>query len=143
MPAALETEHTDATLIPNQGVPVREKEQFPGITFQDSPENLVSGTPRRSARPGNFGIFGVAPAPCGGSMIPSASRTDLRRRWRGLSAEGPPQRLWHRHADLIFEILPASGAGGGLCHTLMVMAQYRFWNWAKGHRRGMMKLRRA
>ena len=42
MPAILETEHTDAALIPNQGVPVREKEQFPGRLFRDSAGNLVA-----------------------------------------------------------------------------------------------------
>lgn len=42
MPAALETEHIDATLIPNQGVPVREKEQFHGRLFRDSAGNLVA-----------------------------------------------------------------------------------------------------
>lgn len=42
MPAALETEHTDAVLIPNQGVPVREKEQFTGKLFRDSAGNLVA-----------------------------------------------------------------------------------------------------
>lgn len=42
MPAALETEHTDAAMIPNEGVPVREKEQFPGRLFRDSAGNLVA-----------------------------------------------------------------------------------------------------
>ena len=42
MPAALETEHTDAALIPNEGVPVREKECFPGKLFRDSAGNLVA-----------------------------------------------------------------------------------------------------
>ena len=42
MCAVAQTEHTDAALIPNQGVPVREKEQFPGRLFRDSAGNLVA-----------------------------------------------------------------------------------------------------
>lgn len=37
-----ETEHTDAMRIPQQGVPVREKEQFTGKLFRDSAGNLVA-----------------------------------------------------------------------------------------------------
>lgn len=40
--AVLETEHTDAELIPQQGVPVREKEHFNGKLFRDSAGNLVA-----------------------------------------------------------------------------------------------------
>lgn len=40
-PAAIETAHTDAALIPAEGVPVREKEQFSGQLFRDSAGNLV------------------------------------------------------------------------------------------------------
>lgn len=40
--AAPETEHTEAELIPQQGVPVREKEHFPGKLFRDSAGNLVA-----------------------------------------------------------------------------------------------------
>lgn len=36
MHAALENGHIDAALIPSQGVPVREKEHFPGHLFRDS-----------------------------------------------------------------------------------------------------------
>ena len=39
--AIIETEHTDAELIPQQGVPVREKERFTGKLFRDSIGNLV------------------------------------------------------------------------------------------------------
>ena len=42
MHAALETGHIDAALIPSQGVPVREKEHFPGHLFRDSAGNLVA-----------------------------------------------------------------------------------------------------
>ena len=42
MPVTLETEHTDTKLIPNQGVPVREKEQFHGRLFRDGAGNLVA-----------------------------------------------------------------------------------------------------
>ena len=40
--AIAETEHTDAMRIPQQGVPVREKERFPGKLFRDSAGNLVA-----------------------------------------------------------------------------------------------------
>lgn len=40
--AITETEHTDAELIPQQGVPVREKERFTGKLFRDSAGNLVA-----------------------------------------------------------------------------------------------------
>lgn len=40
--AITETEHTDAELIPQQGVPVREKERFAGKLFRDSAGNLVA-----------------------------------------------------------------------------------------------------
>ena len=40
--AITETEHTDAELIPQQGVPVREKEHFIGKLFRDSAGNLVA-----------------------------------------------------------------------------------------------------
>ena len=40
--AIAETEHTDAELIPQQGVPVREKERFTGKLFRDSAGNLVA-----------------------------------------------------------------------------------------------------
>lgn len=40
--AALETEHTDATLISSQSIPVREKERFFGKLFRDSAGNLVA-----------------------------------------------------------------------------------------------------
>ena len=39
--AALETEHTDAERIPQQGVPVREKERFAGKLIKDSEGNLI------------------------------------------------------------------------------------------------------
>ena len=41
VPAALETRHIDAKRIPNESVPVREKEHFPGKLFRDSAGNLV------------------------------------------------------------------------------------------------------
>lgn len=40
--AVRETEHIDAELIAQQGVPVREKEHFPGKLFRDSAGNLVA-----------------------------------------------------------------------------------------------------
>ena len=40
--AILETDHTDADLIPQQGVPVREKERFSGKLFRDSAGDLVA-----------------------------------------------------------------------------------------------------
>lgn len=40
-PAALCTEHTEGEIIETQGVPVREKERFPGRPMQDSVGNLV------------------------------------------------------------------------------------------------------
>ncbi len=40
--AVPETEHTDAELVPQQGVPVREKEHFNGKLFRDSAGNLVA-----------------------------------------------------------------------------------------------------
>ena len=40
--AISETEHTDTELIPQQGVPVREKERFTGTLFRDSVGNLVA-----------------------------------------------------------------------------------------------------
>ena len=42
MQAVAETEHTDAELIPQQGVTVREKERFSGKLFRDSAGNLVA-----------------------------------------------------------------------------------------------------
>ena len=46
---------------------------------------LAYGTPPRSARPENSETFGAAAAPCGGSTIPSASRTAAPS-WRIQSA---------------------------------------------------------
>lgn len=40
-PAALEIAHTDAALIPAEGVPVREQEHFPGCFLRDAAGNLV------------------------------------------------------------------------------------------------------
>lgn len=40
--AMAETEHTDGVLIPNQNVPVREKERFAGKLFKDSAGNMVA-----------------------------------------------------------------------------------------------------
>lgn len=40
-PVALCTEHTEGKLIETQGVPVREKERFPGKPFRDNAANLV------------------------------------------------------------------------------------------------------
>ncbi len=42
MKAVAETNHIDAELIPQQGVPVREKEHFNGKLFRDSAGNLVA-----------------------------------------------------------------------------------------------------
>ena len=40
--AVVETEHTNAVMISQQGVPVREKERFSGTLFRDSAGNLVA-----------------------------------------------------------------------------------------------------
>ena len=41
VPVSLETAHTDAKRIPTEGVPMREKENFPGKLMKDSAENTV------------------------------------------------------------------------------------------------------
>ena len=60
-PAAIETAHTDAQLVPTGGVPVKEKERFAGTLIRDSAGNMAIDFGQNIAGYVNMRLFNTRP----------------------------------------------------------------------------------